>query len=108
MINELILVGVSFFHPHVLQDSTGTEVINGKVFVIHQVGEKETLYGISRRYGTTVDCYSAVQSYGRWRIGNRTNTKSALCTEKPSKIPDWWHNSYRRCQGNHVFNFSGL
>jgi LysM repeat protein len=55
MINELILVGVSFFHPHILQDSTGTEVINGKVFVIHQVGEKETLYGISRRYGTTVD-----------------------------------------------------
>ena len=55
MINELIFAGVSFFHPHILQDSTGTEVINGKVFVIHQVGEKETLYGISRRYGTTVD-----------------------------------------------------
>ena len=55
MINELIIAGVSFFHPHILQDSTGTEVINGKVFVIHQVGEKETLYGISRRYGTTVD-----------------------------------------------------
>lgn len=55
MINELIIAGVSFFHPHMLQDSTGTEVINGKVFVIHQVGEKETLYGISRRYGTTVD-----------------------------------------------------
>ncbi|HEY5919181.1 MAG TPA: LysM peptidoglycan-binding domain-containing protein [Chryseolinea sp.] len=55
MINELILAGVSFFHPHVLQDSTGTEVINGRVFVIHLVGEKETLYGISRRYGTTVD-----------------------------------------------------
>jgi LysM repeat protein len=55
MINELILAGVSFFHPHILQDSTGTELINGKVFIIHQVGEKETLYGISRRYGTTVD-----------------------------------------------------
>lgn len=55
MINELILAGVSFFHPHFAQDSTGTEVINGKVFVVHQVGEKETLYGISRRYGTTVD-----------------------------------------------------
>jgi LysM repeat protein len=55
MINELIIAGVSFFHPQILQDSTGTEVINGKVFVIHQVGEKETLYGISRRYGTTVD-----------------------------------------------------
>jgi LysM repeat protein len=55
MINELIFAGVSFFHPPILQDSTGTETINGKVFVIHQVGEKETLYGISKRYGTTVD-----------------------------------------------------
>lgn len=55
MINELILAGVSFFHPQMHQDSTGTEIINGKIFVIHQVGEKETLYGISRRYGTTVD-----------------------------------------------------
>ncbi|HTE30272.1 MAG TPA: LysM peptidoglycan-binding domain-containing protein, partial [Chryseolinea sp.] len=55
MINELILAGVSFFHPPVLQDSIGTETINGRIFVVHQVGEKETLYGISRRYGTTVD-----------------------------------------------------
>ncbi len=55
MINELIFVGVSFFHPPVLQDSIGRETINGKVFVIHQVAEKETLYGISRRYSTTVD-----------------------------------------------------
>lgn len=55
MINELIIAGVSFFHPLVLQDSIGTETVNGKIFVIHQVGEKETLYGISRRYGTTVE-----------------------------------------------------
>jgi len=55
MINELIFAGVSFFHPQVPQDSIGKETINGKVFVVHQVGEKETLYGISKRYGTTVE-----------------------------------------------------
>lgn len=55
MIHELIFAGVSFFQPQVLQDSIGTETINGKVFVIHQVAEKETLYGLSKRYGTTVD-----------------------------------------------------
>lgn len=56
MINELILAGVSFFHPHVQQqDSIGIETINGKIFVLHQVGEKETLYAISKRYGATVD-----------------------------------------------------
>lgn len=35
-------------------DSLRTETINGKVFVIHQVGEKETLYGLSKRYGAAI------------------------------------------------------
>lgn len=34
-------------------DSLRMETINGKAFVIHQVGEKETLYGLARRYGAT-------------------------------------------------------
>jgi LysM repeat protein len=55
MINELILAGVSFFHPHTHLDSLGVETVNGKVFVIHKVDEKETLYAIARRYGATVD-----------------------------------------------------
>ena len=56
MINELILTGVLFFNTQqVPKDSIGTETVNGKVFVIHSVGEKETLYAISRRYGTTVE-----------------------------------------------------
>ena len=55
MINELIIAGAAFFHPPVLLDSIGTETINGKVFVLHQVGEKETLYAISRRYGVPVE-----------------------------------------------------
>jgi LysM repeat protein len=54
MINELILAGVSFFHPHV-SDSLGVETINGKVFVVHRVDEKETLYAIARRYNASVD-----------------------------------------------------
>ncbi|MEX2232674.1 MAG: LysM peptidoglycan-binding domain-containing protein [Cyclobacteriaceae bacterium] len=36
-------------------DSIGIETINGQTFVIHKVDEKETLFGISRRYRTTVD-----------------------------------------------------
>jgi LysM repeat protein len=55
MINELIIAGVSFFHPPVVLDSIGTETINGKIFVLHQVDEKETLYAISRRYGVPVE-----------------------------------------------------
>lgn len=55
MINELILAGAAFFHPQVVQDSIGTETINGKVFILHQVDEKETLYAVSRRYGVPVE-----------------------------------------------------
>jgi LysM repeat protein len=56
MINELIFSSVLFFNAHQEhRDSLGTETVNGKVFVIHSVGEKETLYGISRRYGSSVE-----------------------------------------------------
>jgi LysM repeat protein len=55
MIAEILLAGVSFFQPQAQQDSLGVETVNGKIFVIHKVSEKETLYGISKRYGSTVD-----------------------------------------------------
>jgi LysM repeat protein len=55
MISEIILAGAAFFHPHTHLDSLGVETVNGKVFVIHKVDEKETLYSIARRYGASVD-----------------------------------------------------
>lgn len=53
MIKLLVLISWSYVHP--AADSIGKEMINGKVYVIHKVDEKETLYSISRRYGTTVN-----------------------------------------------------
>ena len=35
-------------------DSLRTETINGKLFVIHQVSERETLYSISKRYAASI------------------------------------------------------
>lgn len=55
MIKVLVWIGFSFLQPQVQKDSIGVETINGKVFVIHKVGEKETLYALSKRYGSTVD-----------------------------------------------------
>jgi LysM repeat protein len=52
---KFIFIGFSIFSSPAPQDSLGVETINGKVFVIHKVDEKETLYSISRRYGATVD-----------------------------------------------------
>lgn len=53
MIELVFWAGATLFQPQA--DSIGMEVIQGKVFVIHRVDEKETLYGIARRYETTVD-----------------------------------------------------
>jgi LysM repeat protein len=53
MIKLLIFFSLSF--PNHPIDSIGTETVNGKMFVIHKVDEKETLFAISRRYRTTVD-----------------------------------------------------
>jgi len=55
MIKFLIVASVSFFNPEIRQDSIEMETINGKLFVVHKVGAGETLYGISKRYGVTVD-----------------------------------------------------
>ncbi len=48
---QVLLFGLASLFPG---DSLRMEMINGKPHVIHQVGEKETLYSLSRRYGTTV------------------------------------------------------
>lgn len=41
-------------HPTPLSDSLRIEKIGGKSFIIHQVDEQETLYGISRRYNVSL------------------------------------------------------
>jgi LysM repeat protein len=54
MIKIIFLAVVSWldFSPNV--DSLRMETIKGKSFIIHQVSEKETLYSISRRYGSPI------------------------------------------------------
>ena len=56
MIKLIFLVAHLWTAPdrYAPSDSLRMETINGKSFVIHQVDEQETLYGISRRYGATI------------------------------------------------------
>ena len=51
---KVLIFWTASFTPYNPADSIGTEIINGKMFVIHKVDEKETLYSLSRRYGTTI------------------------------------------------------
>jgi LysM repeat protein len=55
MLKFLLLTGFSMLQPESPRDSIGIETINGKMFIIHRVAEKETLYGISRRYNVPVN-----------------------------------------------------
>jgi LysM repeat protein len=54
MIKIIFLTVLPWFDLPPSADSLRTETINGKLFVIHQVNAKETLYSISRRYGATI------------------------------------------------------
>lgn len=66
MIKLLFLIAFSL-DAELPKDSIGIETVNGKIFVIHKVDEKETLFAISRRYKTTVDAilqYNASASSG--------------------------------------------
>ena len=44
----------AFCHARIHTDSTGIKVIDGKAYIIHEVEEQETLYSLSKRYGTKV------------------------------------------------------
>lgn len=53
MIKVIFLVA-GLFSNKVESDSLRMETVNGQTVVIHLVGEKETLYSLSKRYGATV------------------------------------------------------
>jgi LysM repeat protein len=54
---KTIILATSFWFPSPEQplDSVRMETVNGQTFVIHRVDDGETLYGISRRYGTPIN-----------------------------------------------------
>ena len=54
MIKLIFLAAIHWISPELPVDSLRMETINGKVFIIHQISERETLYSISRRYGTPI------------------------------------------------------
>jgi LysM repeat protein len=54
MIKIIFLTLVSWTDPRTPFDSLRLETINGKLFIIHQIDAKETLYSISRRYGVAI------------------------------------------------------
>lgn len=60
-----------------LMDSVGVEKVGGKTFIIHQVSEKETLFGIARRYEAPMNDI----------IGNNPNLAEGLKPGQQIRIP---------------------
>lgn len=54
MINAIIFSVVSFFPTTTSIDSIRTEVVDGKIYIIHRVESKETLFSISKKYGVAL------------------------------------------------------
>ncbi|MEJ0033023.1 MAG: LysM peptidoglycan-binding domain-containing protein [Bacteroidota bacterium] len=53
MINAIFLAASLYLHP-AKSDSLRLETVNGQTFIVHLVGEKETMFGLSKRYGVTI------------------------------------------------------
>jgi LysM repeat protein len=74
MITAVLLTFFSFVGK---VDSIRTEVINGKIFIIHRVEQKETLFGISRKYGVALLAI----------VENNPDASSSLEIGKLIKVP---------------------
>ena len=106
MIKLLVLIGASFLQPQAEKDSIGVETINGKVFVIHKVGEKETLYALSKRYGTTVDAIVQPKSHSCFGAGDWSDTQGPVYSSCKIEAATLWRDHSRRdVKGNHVLDF---
>jgi LysM repeat protein len=70
----------------VLLDSVGIEKIGNKTFIIHQVMEKETLFGISRRYQVAVN--DIIQNNEQLEDGLKMGQRIRVPYISKTTIPD--------------------
>lgn len=70
----------------VLVDSVGIEKIGNKTFIIHQVAERETLFGISRRYQVAVN--DIIQNNEQLEAGLKMGQRIRVPYISKTAIPD--------------------
>lgn len=57
-------------HTNIAPDSIGTEIINGEIYIIHQVERKETYYALGRRYNAQVNAIMSANNKKNLRPGD--------------------------------------
>src|SRR5690606_38606237 len=79
------------FVPYTTPDSVGTEIINGEVYIIHEIERKDTYYALSRRYNAPVNGIMAANNKKSLKPGDRvkvpTGRRPAQETSTPVQIP---------------------
>ncbi|MCH7411680.1 LysM peptidoglycan-binding domain-containing protein [Belliella sp. DSM 111904] len=68
-----------------LLDSVGVERVGGKTFIIHQVEQQETLFGISRRYAASVN--DIVQANEELKAGLKMGQRIRIPYVEPEALP---------------------
>ncbi|SNR98316.1 LysM repeat-containing protein [Belliella buryatensis] len=66
-------------------DSVGIEKVGGKTFIIHQVEQQETLFGISRRYAASVN--DIVQANEALKDGLKMGQRIRIPYIEPAALP---------------------
>ena len=69
------------------QDSIGTENINGKRYVIHKLGTKETYYQLSRTYGVPVNEIMQANNKKTLRVGDTVRIPRGAAIETRPTLP---------------------
>ncbi|MCH7413625.1 LysM peptidoglycan-binding domain-containing protein [Belliella sp. R4-6] len=84
-------------------DSVGIEKVGDKTFIIHQVEEKETMFGISRRYATSVN--EIIQNNDELKAGLKMGQRIRIPYIAPAALPQGsiLHNV---AQGETLFSIS--
>src|SRR5690606_20322187 len=85
IVGLFIISGSSFATELMLRDSVGVERINSQSYIIHQVDEKETLFGISRRYKTPVN--EIVQNNNGLKEGLKIGQRIRVPFVEKSAVP---------------------
>ncbi|EIM78436.1 peptidoglycan-binding lysin domain-containing protein [Nitritalea halalkaliphila LW7] len=85
LLTGLFLSGFAWAHEPAALDSVGIERKGNQTFVLHDVAPKETLFGLSRRYGATVnDIIQQNDLKDGLKIGQRIRIPIVLAAELPS------------------------
>ena len=75
------------YHSANAPDSIGTEIINGEVYILHQVERKDTYYALSRRYNSPVNSIMAANNKKTLKPGDTVKVPTGRRSAQEQAVP---------------------